>query len=193
MGSYIFRRVRKCQNMSFAVFQNILCHCAAKRVQGSGWSFKFLLLKHLFSSVFCQYTVSGNTISFTCISLMFLGELPPILSWRDGAVRGMSVMIKWCGAIWCEIWREFELVLSISLQKVDSILSEAQLYFVSIFDLTKPQQIQLVIEHIRVWKSTCRKQVNVCMKGVGIQRHSVIVGHNRKTWGCGTSPTVYRF
>ena len=36
-------------------------------------------------------------------------------------------MIKWFGAIWCELLTEFELVLSISIEKVDGALFEGQL------------------------------------------------------------------
>lgn len=45
-----------------------------------------------------------------------------------GTVRGLSAMIKLCGAIWCKVLGEFGLVLSISLEKVNGAPCEAQLY-----------------------------------------------------------------
>ncbi len=50
-----------------------------------------------------------------------------LLSGRTGTVRGLSVMIKRCGVIWCKVLGEFGLVPFISLEKVNGAWCEAQL------------------------------------------------------------------
>lgn len=94
-----------------------------------------------------------------------------LLSGWTGTVRGLSVMIKWCGAIWCKVLGEFGLVPSISLEKVNGAWCEAQLCSEPFF-VTLPIPVPLLYRRTSHFASF-------------IQHQTVGMSHDGGSWDCG--------